>query len=390
MKRLLILLPLLVSCSATDHPSRSIEIDASAPRAVLDILTAMKGDASFQKIDTSLDSLLNTRPYQTMFTHYNRSWRPNHLPESVFKRMVLSLRFADQYQAGENSRADQMFPKWERYYEDLESFRDNLAELESIDLQQLIDGAVSQARSWLPPEMTLPESYFFIHPNGGSSGFAIGQSQGYDFFQMARDDAGHLLLNEFAEVVAHECHHLGLGNYSRPPTPTAVDSLARTFLLLFVGEGTATKFINNAGGGRVPRIDTDRTNTSIDPTINELTTSLWQQYSDNEEAIFEKMAVTFRQIIQGNMTQNELFQEIRDYWISGIIGRNYFLGSELFGAIYFGFGKEGCFQAMRDPRTMFDLYNRSLEKRADLLNQCVPIPQEIVREALAIKSSDGE
>jgi hypothetical protein len=349
----------------------------------------MKSDVSFDEVDGRLDSLLASRPYRIMFTHYNRSWRPNHLPESVFKRMVLSLRFADQYQVGENRRADQMLPHWRRYYGDLSSFEQNIEELERIDLQRLIDGAVNLAHSWLPAEMPVPESYLFIHPNGGSGGFAIAQSQGYDFFQMYRDEAGNLKLEEFAEIIAHENHHLALGAYARPATASAIDSLARTFLLLFVGEGTATKFINNAAGGLVPRIDPDRTNTSMDYSTNELTRSLWQEYTDTEAEIFEKMASTFREIQQGRLTEDELMEEIRDYWVSGVVGRNYFLGSELFGAIYFGFGKEGCFEAMRDPRTMFDLYNRSLVKRPDLLSQCIPISDDIARQALAIRQLEG-
>ena len=57
----------------------------------------------------------------------------------------------------------------------------------------------------------------------------------------------------------------------------------------------------------------------------------------------------------------------RNYWGMDTTGDSYFLGSELFGAIYFGFGKEGCFQAMRDP-----------------------LPQELVMEALGIRYSEDE
>jgi len=83
----------LMLCCARTAPAQRVDIDASAVRSMYRILVSLKSGTSEQVVGSMLDSVLQTRPYRTMFRHYNRSWRPNHLPEPVFKRMILSLQF---------------------------------------------------------------------------------------------------------------------------------------------------------------------------------------------------------------------------------------------------------------------------------------------------------
>jgi hypothetical protein len=318
-----------------------------------------------------------------MLKHYNRDWRPDHLPRDVFERMILSLRFDGMYADGENPRADQMLPKWRDYYEHPEKYAAHLEELEAIDIDRIVTESMASAASWLPPEMTIDDFYLFVHPNGGSPGFVIDGTQGYDFFQLPRDSVGRVDVEILGEIVSHECHHLGLNT---PPVPrrTPADSVAFNFLQVFVGEGTANKFINNCSGGAVPRIDGERANTVMDPGTNDMTRELWEEYTRDEPEIFEKLVTTFNRAADGDLTEAELKEEMGGYWIAGMMPRNYFVGSEILGAIYFGFGKAGCFDVMRDPRKMFDYYNRALDKRGDVLGNCPRIPDAAAARALSI------
>ena len=75
-------------------------IDASAPAAMCRVLVAMHDGASETRAEAMLDSVLDTRAYTIMFHHYNRVWRPNHLPRSVFRDMIPSLAFPARYSAG--------------------------------------------------------------------------------------------------------------------------------------------------------------------------------------------------------------------------------------------------------------------------------------------------
>lgn len=359
------------------------KVDTSACDKVLPVLEAMRTGAPLEKTSAELDAVLEIPAYRVMFEHYNRSWRPNHLPKEVFKRMILSLRFADQYAAGENIRADAMRTKWSRFYDDLDLYRRNLRQMAATDLQALIGDAVRFAESWLPPEMTIGDFDFSIHPNGGSPGFAIGRTQGYDFFQLPRDEAGNLLWDEFAATIRHESHHLGL-RIAEPASMTPAESAAFGFLGAFVGEGGATKLVGNAPGGAVPPV---RAPGPRDFRFSPELAARWEEFTGREAEIFERLAATFEKALAGTLGREEMDVELRDFWLGGLIGAAYFAGAEMLGAIYHGFGKEGCFEAMRDPRRLFDLYDRAILAKPDLLSACPRLPAETIRRALGIGSS---
>jgi hypothetical protein len=157
--------------------------------------------------------------------------------------------------------------------------------------------------------------------------------------------------------------------------------LAFKFLQFFIGEGTATKFIDNLPGGIVPRVDPNRNpNTAREKLIAQL----WQDYTRDHKKIWLRFFLTLEHAFTGEITEEQLNKEFRNYWITGKIGRNYFLGSEIFGAIYHGLGKDACFEAMRDPRKMLPLYNKALEKNKQRLSKCVRVPDSIIAMSLAI------
>src|SRR6478672_13980468 len=103
-------------CTPDSLAAQHVAVDDSAVNTVYRIFETMHSGASKDLVSHMLDSVLVTHGYQTMFHHYNRSWRPNHLPPKVFKRMILSLQFPAEYATGENQRADQMLPLWRRFY----------------------------------------------------------------------------------------------------------------------------------------------------------------------------------------------------------------------------------------------------------------------------------
>src|SRR6185369_10417267 len=130
------------------RPALPAQVDISACRGMYDVLEAMRSGASRETVSARLDALLQTRPYQVMFRHYNRSWRPNHLPPDVFKRMILSLQFPDAYHAGENERADTMRTRWTKFYPDLAAYESQLRQLSSAYLPRLIADGVRYAQGW--------------------------------------------------------------------------------------------------------------------------------------------------------------------------------------------------------------------------------------------------
>jgi len=376
--------PLRIGAGPPGHASSSaapkVDVDVSACRAVFNILKAMSQGAPREKISSRLDAVLATHPFRIMFKHYNRSWRPNHLPETVFKRMIMSLRFEGEYSPGENERADAMLVRWREFYDDLPLYEKTLLQLEEADLRRLIGEGATYAQSWLPPGWSIPDFEFSVIPNGGSPAFVIDGAQGNDFFQLPRDASGSIEWDRLLGTIAHESHHLG----NRPPDPgpmAPADSVAFKVMSLCVGEGTATEFISGAPGGLVPPVPGLRYQIfKGDAKLS----AAWDALVPEEPAMFEHLIALLDKASSGALSDDDLQAEISAYWLNGFIGRAYFLGSELFGAIYHAFGKEGVFSAMRDPRKLFELYSQALDAKPEMLGRCFRIPESAVKRALAI------
>jgi len=55
------------------------------------------------------------------------------LSRDVFKRMILSLEYPNEYNFGENQRADQMLSKWRYYYNNPSIFENKLTEVKKLN-----------------------------------------------------------------------------------------------------------------------------------------------------------------------------------------------------------------------------------------------------------------
>lgn len=368
-----------VLLAAVPLSAQKVNVDISACRGMYEVLKAMRDGASVADVSKKLDSLLETSPYRLMFKHYNRSWRPHHLPETVFKRMLLSLQFEGQYAPGENERADAMRIRWTKFYPDLSAYERRLRQLLAADLSKLIQDGVSYAQGWLPPGWTIPDFYFPIVPNGGSPAFTIEGAQGYDFLQLAEEPSGELDLNRLTGTIAHESHHLGMRS-------TAPDSLSPAGLFAYrvvglcVAEGVATEFISGPPAGRAPAVEGVPFH-----IFDEALARVWLEHVKEEDDILKHQVDLLDQAVSGRLNENALSSQLRDYWLSGTVGRAYVLGADMFGAIYLAFGKKGVFSAMMDPRRLFEIYNAALDAKPEALARCVRVPDAAVRQALAIK-----
>ena len=339
---------------------------------MLGVLRDMHAHKPRERVAREIDALLETRAYRMMFRHYNRSWRPNHLPPEVFKRMILSLGYDGQYAAGENERADAMRVHGKRAADDLPGYEKKLRRLEHADLQKMIRDGVRYAQSWLAPGWTIPSSYLAIAPNGGSPGFTIDGTQCYDFLQLP-DDVQWLV-----GTIAHESHHLGMRT-ATPEGLTPRESVAFRVLTLTMAEGIATKFISGPPAGCVPRL----AEVPFD-TFNPELKSAWAKRVEDEAESTRRLTTSLDQALSGALTDEALDRDFRDYWLSGTISRAYVVGADLFGAIYIAFGKEGLFKVMLDPRLVFSMYNAALDAKQDVLGRCVRVPEKAAQQALSI------
>jgi hypothetical protein len=369
---------LLTLFFAAPAHAREVTIDIQGCRDVYQLLVAMKAGASRDSTARSIDRLLETPAYRVVFRHYNRSWRPNHLPPDVFKRMILSVGYAGEYKAGENERADRMLERWRAAYADLPRYRRQLEQLEKAKLRKLVDHGVQYAQGWLPRTWPIPDFTLVVAPQGGSPAFSIDEAQGYDFFQLPQKANGDLDLDDLVGTIAHESNHLGMrgGELS---LANASDSLALRVISMVVAEGVATKFISGPPAGCVPEMPGVPFHI-FTPDL----AAAWNARVPEEPEMVRHMSELLDRAVHGTLTQDELDRDMREYWFDGAIGRAYVLGSELFGAIALGLGKDSVLVAIEDPRRLFQLYDQALDRKPTLFPNCVRMPEGTVAQALAI------
>jgi hypothetical protein len=359
-----------------ESAAQQVDVDLSACRSIDAVLRAMHAGEPQDKVSAMLETALDTRPYQVMFRHYNRPWRPDHLPRDVFKRMILSLRSPEEYHPGENQRADQMLTHWTKYYSDPALYQSRLQQLESADLPRLIGEGVRYAQTWLPPEWKVPDFYFAVIPNGGSPAFTIDGSQGYDFFQLSRSATGDIDIDALVGTVAHESHHSGM-KLDRAVSPG--DAMAYRVITMCIPEGVANYFISHSPPGRAPAFPDAR----FHAFIPELTGD-WNAHVAEEEDMVKRQAALLDRAVAGTLSEDDFNSELRDYWLNGSIGRAYVLGSEMFAAIYAAYGKDGVFAVLQDPRQLFRSYNQAIDRKSAVLKRCVRMPEKAVQQSLAI------
>lgn len=361
-------------------PARAVrvDVDLSTCRSVYALLSAMHAGAPRDSVKAALDQLIEAPAYQTMFRHYNRSWRPHHLPPGVFERMILSLEFPAEFRVGENQRADSMQVRWRAAYADLPRYRRQLERLEDAHLRELIDRGVRYAQGWLPPGWTIPDFPLIVLPQGGSPAFAIDGAQGYDFFQIPLTAAGDLDVDWLVGTIAHESNHLGMrGHMVELANPA--DSIAFGVVSMCVAEGLANEFISGPPAGRAPAVPGVPFHI-FSPSL----AAAWLARVEEEPAIFAHMERLLDRAARDSLSQDQLDAELREYWFEGAIGRGYVFGSEMLGAIHFAFGRDSVFAAIEDPRRMFPLYNRALDARPDSLRRCVRLSDRAVAQSMRI------
>jgi hypothetical protein len=231
---------------------------------------------------------------------------------------------------------------------------------------------VRYAQGWLPADWKIPPSYLAVAPNGGSPGFTIDGTQGYDFLQMPDD------LQWLVGTISHESHHLGMQSVE-PPGLTKREALAFRVLTLTMAEGIATKFISGPPPGRVPRL----AEVPFDTFTAELKQAWTERVADEEDSMSHLLASLDR-ALSGELTEEAFDRDLREYWLNGTISRAYVVGADLFGAIYVAFGKEGLFTVMRDPRLVFQSYNAALDANPGELVHCIRASNKAVEESLSL------
>lgn len=356
--------------------AQNVRVSYLVNQEVLDLLKYMKNRAIETQVSKKVDKLLSHKDYSVMFSFY-RSSSSGSLTKADFKNMIMSLRWPKYYQQGKNRVTDLMRPMWQRVYNNLPHLQHKINRLKKINLSSLIKKSVRKANQWLPSGMKAKTFNFIVLADGLSSAYQLGSYQVYDIFQLPIDRKGDLDEKLFSEIISHESHHSGIAG--RNKKYSGKKYLLSKFLTSFVVEGSATKLVNNVYGKFVEKIDKGKQIYYFRAIPGLNLERAWRDMFSEEKGMFERFFVTVRKIMDGSYNSYDVERELRTYWKAPGSSKYYLLGSELVGAIYFGFGKKGCFEVMKDYTKLIPLYNQSVNKNRYKLKNCLKVPKDIMQ-----------
>ncbi len=353
-------------------------------REMISILERLRDEPADQALKSDLERVLAGASYTAMFGHYNRSWRPDHLPPPAFATMVLNAGMEDW--ESDNGRVSSMLPHWRAALRSLEQLSQDVSAIERLVAEGMVGEAIAQAEEWLPEgqAISLAEVHFYL--DGGSFPWAKAGRIGVDILQLPKQADGVTIdLVALQPLLAHEFHHIGI---SALWSELDTDSLSKEqqaalqFLMFVVSEGSAIKLVNNAPGGRAPALSQRPT-----PDFGEAHQADWVVYRAEEAEIFAAADRLLTGLLAGEISADEMNAEIRTYWLPGpprSLGRNYYLGAELLGAIHQVSGVESVFQLLGQPGCLIAEYNEAAE-RLDAFADAPQFDQATADRLCAIK-----
>lgn len=368
--------PVLILFFLTILFGQNVKVSYSTNQEVLDLLKYMKNKALKERVEKRIDKLLSHKDYAVFFTFYKNN-NSRGLNKSDFKNMILSLRWPEHHTRGKNRTVDLMRSMWQRVYNNLQHLQHKINRLKKINLNALIKKSVRKANEWLPPGMKAKTFNFVILADGLSSAYQMGSYQVYDIFQIPIDRKGDIDKELFGEIIAHESHHSGITG--RTKSYSGKEYLLSRFLSIFIIEGSATKLVNNVYGKFVEKINKGKEIHYFKaiPGIN--LERAWRNMFSQENEMFKRFFNTVGKIMKGEYNSYNVNKELNSYWMAPGSAKYYLIGSELMGAVYFGFGKKGCFEVMKDYTKLIPMYHKSISKNRYKLKNCPQVPADVIK-----------
>jgi len=211
---------------------------------------------------------------------------------------------------------------------------------------------------------------------------SIGNSMGWPYENYIHFDV--MQMNEMVKdketlisLISHEIHHIALSEFYAA-LETGLTPLEE-FLESFAYEGLAVKFNNNAQG---------LVSNALYPqeTVNiGLDVHSWAQHTWEFPFMLERFQQDIHKIMQEELTRDQVQQLLRAFWtrpdiVSLVDGKEtmvaqyrfYFMGNELFGAIYDYFGKERLFEVLCHLDETIETYNQAARQKG-LSQYVIPI-----------------
>ncbi|MFC1618795.1 DUF5700 domain-containing putative Zn-dependent protease [Candidatus Neomarinimicrobiota bacterium] len=387
-------LPLLFSlCSAPGQTS--FEFDYQGAESMIKVLQAVHDGASRDTVAALLDHMVQLEAYRVSEERNTQSTRSqdNHVSLSQFRAFISS--FLDDTVATQGNKRLMMQKDWyATAIKDPARFEGAIQTLRSIPEAEY-DAAFDLALHWLPDETVLDARIWVLFDIGGSGGWMYRTSDGTDHigFNLLHmvDETGKFHRELFLGTLAHELQHMGrpLEDYY---TLIDYDSLADTsrlklytdFFSQIIKEGMANKFCSNAPSRFSSPVNPDKAFAADETGVEN-----WEFFSQELVDIHARAVRDLRAILNDQVDDPDQFwTDYRNYWTwwAGesegrrfVLGRRYYYGAELLGAIHQAFGRELLLNATADIRRVPALYNDALRELQPPDYELYLFPDEVVQ-----------
>lgn len=296
-----------------------------------------------------MDNVATTEGSKTIIAHWSRfmEWDNDIFYDFIIE--ALGLTESDKPLYNDDRSLTSLGKRsmlWKNALENPQKIRDNIQTMSSMNLEKK---SLEIASKYLPAEAKL-QNVFYVVLFGASNAFSVGDRNGFDILQLQHDKNGNIDEEETLNLFAHELHHTGF-NYLINKLEDSDNTKGFTLMGILAAEGMPTYFINK------PFDKIEKLKNNSDPSRRELGQE-WERHLLSMKNYYKEAEVDIMKNIKGEIGQKEVFQS----WMSGLQGKAYALGSNMFSVIVKYSGFESAINVALDYRKFIEDYNKAARK----------------------------
>jgi hypothetical protein len=332
-------------------PADTVTVGYDMAEAGIEWLDLVVGDAGEESIRTRFfDDVAPTEGCQAIIRHWSRfrEWDEEIFYEFILKamgRLETNEPLVDEH--GNPTRLGHARRMWAAALEDPAGLRRDLEALRKADVR---DSALRIAKQYLPDDADVT-SAFQVVLFGASPAFSVGDTNGFDLLQLAKNPDGTVDVEQVIGLFAHEMHHSGFSNVSHAHM-SDVQNIERLSLIgTLAAEGMATWFITP------PFAHLEDYRASSEPLYRAVADE-WDRHLGNLTQLYRDAEEDIGLGLRGEVVEEELISK----WVRGVVGPAYVVGTDMMRTIEEQLGADAAKPIAQDYRRLLDVYNHAASK----------------------------
>jgi hypothetical protein len=312
-----------------------------------------------------MDNVAVTEGCQTIIAHWSRfrEWNNDIFFEFILEALGLIESNKPLYNDdGSLTSYGKRSMYWKKALKNPLKIQDNIHKMKSMNLEKR---SLEIASKYLP-EDTEFQNVFYVVLFGASNAFSVGDRNGFDILQLPQDDNGNIDEMEILELFAHELHHTGF-NYLVKKLNDSGNMEQFTLIGILAAEGMPTYFIN------MPFDKIEKLKNSPDPIKKQFGME-WEDHLANMKNYYKIAEEDILKNLKGELKQRELMES----WMSGLQGKAYALGSDMFSVIEKYSGFDNAIKVAYDYRKFIEEYNIAAKKGNELGDDLYVFSDELI------------